>query len=821
MLPPSSNRKVSLGAGFRLLAKPTQLGVVSIVAVVTLLAVVLRHLTIDDAFITYRYAVNLANGHGFVYNPGEAVLSTTAPLYGLLLAGLAWLGADVPSASNVLGAASAGAGGLLLFLGGWRRRQALAGWLAGLLLALSPLLWLALGMETAFCIALALAAFAADDLGKPGLAGLLIGTAIASRYDTVLAAGIIFLFRLWRDRRFPWRMVAGALIVIAPILVFLTISFGSPLPATLAAKRAQTPLGVTGFFTGTTYLQGLAILARAWWRQTPLYALPAIAFLVGLAVAAKRGRWLAPYVLWALVHTLAYIALGVAPYFWYYAPLLPAVAWLIAMGARQAVLFIRPSPVSKECDQPYMLRPSGLSASRSVPFSSKERIMLGAGLARSLLALAVLTPFAWSLLAIARGQNGALPAPFSEASKVLPEAKGDIYRRAGLWLAANTPAQASVGVTEVGVMGFYAGRPMVDFLGLLQPSVAEALARGNAGWALFAYQPDYLALTAINPIFSFDPLRDDWFQAAYQPVERLDDARFWGSPLIIYERVAPRAALPTDQIIPAEATPVGAAFGEGLRLLAVEPVSGVAQPGMALSVRLWWRADAVVPRDYAMSVQLLGQKDLIIAQRDGQPGLGMRPTSTWTVGEVVADLALLGVPATACLPDTAQLNIAVYDTASGQRLPVTAANGRSLGDSLRLGAFDVRSAPSTSNAPLASFGDAITLVGYELAPRALSPGGKLELTLHWQAQPGYGDGLSAFVHLLPEGGGERIVQSDGIPVLGDDDRRLLVLPSDVPAGVYRPLVGIYRPEAGARLPRLGTLGQPLGDSLPLCLVRVQ
>ena len=73
----------------------------------------------------------------------------------------------MPSASNVLGAASAGAGGLLLFLGGWRRRQALAGWLAGLLLALSPLLWLALGMETAFCIALALAAFAADDLGTP------------------------------------------------------------------------------------------------------------------------------------------------------------------------------------------------------------------------------------------------------------------------------------------------------------------------------------------------------------------------------------------------------------------------------------------------------------------------------------------------------------------------------------------------------------------------------------------------------------------------------------------------------------------------------
>ncbi|MFT5195159.1 MAG: hypothetical protein ACI9EW_000739 [Cellvibrionaceae bacterium] len=39
----------------------------------------------DDAFITFRYAQNLANGIGFVYNPGEWVLGTTAPAYGLLV----------------------------------------------------------------------------------------------------------------------------------------------------------------------------------------------------------------------------------------------------------------------------------------------------------------------------------------------------------------------------------------------------------------------------------------------------------------------------------------------------------------------------------------------------------------------------------------------------------------------------------------------------------------------------------------------------------------------------------------------------------------
>ena len=45
--------------------------------------------TIDDAFITFRYARNLLAGNGFVYNPGERVLGTTTPLYTLLMAGLA------------------------------------------------------------------------------------------------------------------------------------------------------------------------------------------------------------------------------------------------------------------------------------------------------------------------------------------------------------------------------------------------------------------------------------------------------------------------------------------------------------------------------------------------------------------------------------------------------------------------------------------------------------------------------------------------------------------------------------------------------------
>src|SRR4051812_32934819 len=50
----------------------------------------------DDAYITYRYARNLAEGNGFVFNLGERVQSTTTPLLTILLALGAVIGIDIP-----------------------------------------------------------------------------------------------------------------------------------------------------------------------------------------------------------------------------------------------------------------------------------------------------------------------------------------------------------------------------------------------------------------------------------------------------------------------------------------------------------------------------------------------------------------------------------------------------------------------------------------------------------------------------------------------------------------------------------------------------
>jgi arabinofuranosyltransferase len=76
----------------------------------------------DDSYISFRYAQNLLEGHGLVWNPGTAadarVEGYSNPLWVLLLALLGGLGLDLVSASRVLGLGCAlGAMGFVFGLG--------------------------------------------------------------------------------------------------------------------------------------------------------------------------------------------------------------------------------------------------------------------------------------------------------------------------------------------------------------------------------------------------------------------------------------------------------------------------------------------------------------------------------------------------------------------------------------------------------------------------------------------------------------------------------------------------------------------------------
>src|SRR5438067_12453298 len=101
----------------------------------------------DDAYITYRYADNLYSNLGFVYNPGEQVLSTTTPLFAVLLAALEHVSTDVPRWASLIGSLSIALGALALGSLAWTWRSPWVGAASLLLYPTFPLLLITLSSE--------------------------------------------------------------------------------------------------------------------------------------------------------------------------------------------------------------------------------------------------------------------------------------------------------------------------------------------------------------------------------------------------------------------------------------------------------------------------------------------------------------------------------------------------------------------------------------------------------------------------------------------------------------------------------------------------
>jgi len=107
--------------------------------------------TVDDAFITFRYAQNLAEGLGPVYNPGERVEGYSSPIWMLGSAIAIAVGADPVVASKWAGLLAAGALSVAVYIA--LRASGVHRWGAGLATcavggSFVLQLWSTSGMET-------------------------------------------------------------------------------------------------------------------------------------------------------------------------------------------------------------------------------------------------------------------------------------------------------------------------------------------------------------------------------------------------------------------------------------------------------------------------------------------------------------------------------------------------------------------------------------------------------------------------------------------------------------------------------------------------
>lgn len=400
-------------------------------------------LVVDDAFISFRYAGNLVQGHGLVFNPGERLEGYTNLLWTLLVALGLWAGADAEWFARWLGWLCAAAClPLVWWLAGSVTRGLGPGWrgLAVLLVGWSAPLayWAGAGLETPLFALLWLASRASlartwdsDRARWSWLATACLLLLPLCRPDGVLPVCTAMAVWLWRDlpRRRRWLICAVALVVGGACYAGWKLAYyGELLPNTFHAKVHGSSVGF-----GLSYLWSLLGVC-------PWVVLALLAPLGGRTGPRHPGARPLKLLLAADCIVFGLYIIGVGgdsmPYVRFFAPLLPLLGLLAVVGL-------------------------GGAASRW-PRLRPRLVMVGA-------AALALGSLAWSLMG-PRATHAVRADRIARVGQVV-----------GRHLSRSRPSGDVLAVNTVGALPHAAGLPTVDMLGLTDAQVARSSTRTSLG----------------------------------------------------------------------------------------------------------------------------------------------------------------------------------------------------------------------------------------------------------------------------------------------------------------------------------------------------
>jgi arabinofuranosyltransferase len=440
-----------------------------------------RQTPIDDAYISFRYAQNLAAGEGLVFNPGERVEGYSGLSWVLLLAAGDVVGAPPPVLAKGLGALL-GAGTLLLV--GARRR--LPDLLAAILLALSfPFVYHSVnGLETALAAFLvaALVLVPPDSAARRGGQHAAATLLVMTRPEG-LAAVLLWTGALRIARRAPLGRHHRLVAATAAAAFLLQLAFRGLYHGDWIANSARAKLLPLDFALPA----GLADLTRFVWNTGAWGVLLAAAVLAAVRPAPEDGvedagaAWPPARAvgLFLLAFALVLAASGgdSFPLWRFYVPLLPPFCHLAGRG------LARLAPAT--------------GARRERP-------------ARLVAATAAALVVTASLAATVPAQRRAVAA---EGTWVR------FWSEVGSALGVAVPAGTRIALCPVGALPYHSGLPVVDMLGLTDRHIARVAPdrsyvypghqRHDGAYAL-ARRPD-LVLLANGPRVAAVGARFPWY----------------------------------------------------------------------------------------------------------------------------------------------------------------------------------------------------------------------------------------------------------------------------------------------------------------------
>jgi hypothetical protein len=468
---------------------------------------------LDDSWIHFQFARNIARSDGFAFNPGQPTAGSTAPLWTLLLAGVYFAGGRFPLAGQILSAACFL--GLLVAAHALARRltgRRWAAWLGGAIVALNGrMVWAGLSaLETCLFAALSLLALNAHltDLAENRYrlrTATLFGLAALTRPEGYLLFALamadltLYVIRN-NNKRFVLRNLLPSVLlfaaIVSPYLIFSLRTSGHLLPNTFHAKATFN------FLPGLDFL---SLWARYLILDNPLL-LPF--YILGVGALFRRASLLS---LWSVGLPLVYSFMHVTLYQHgrYLIPLIPCNAIIGVVGlleAGQLALTPGPSPQGRgECAFP-------------LPKGERDRVR---GILLPILLLIAGT--AWRLPTMAR----------LYAWNV--DNINQMHVAIGHWVEENTPPDATLALNDIGAITYISERPIIDLAGLVTPEVIPLLEGSDRADNLAAL----LAERGVEYVIIFP----NWFPdlAAHrdllEPVHRVDLERntiAGGESMVVY-----------------------------------------------------------------------------------------------------------------------------------------------------------------------------------------------------------------------------------------------------------------------------------------------
>jgi arabinofuranosyltransferase len=427
--------------------------------VIGIISITLSGYAVDDAYITFRHAANLATGRGFAFNGGDRLLSTTSPLHALSLALLATFGGvgNIPQFALWLSAMAMLALCVSVLLIAYNQQIIAVGVVCAILVVSQHWFYRFFSLESVLVLSLNLGAIALVFHRRYGLAGLVAGFAVVGRADSILLAALLGMYVLWLEwKRKPEfiRYILGGTLLTGSWWLFAGVYFGNLFPNTLAAKS-----GFASPWMFSSYIWP-KILSDLFPGYQPVSILLVFMAAIGFAVLLSRRSPLLLLPGWIVLHTIAYTLLRITyPFSWYYTPLIFTALFLGSVGGVTIASYLIKKAVP---------RGPGVTA-----------VTVGATLVLMAACLTISLRSTWSFAS-------------NYGTAYYGGARDAVYRQVAEWLTVNSRPDAVIAMTEVGTVGFFSERRIIDLLGLVTFELRDLPKRGTFLETVLELKPDYV-----------------------------------------------------------------------------------------------------------------------------------------------------------------------------------------------------------------------------------------------------------------------------------------------------------------------------------------